>query len=211
MKPALMRLRSAISQHQTSAHLPVSCLIHGKTDCAALQVAGAEGDPADVVREEAAVGANAGKFAIDVGQAPQGAVDAVLVVVDVGGQPVQLGDGAGEGRAAPAPSRSASDAVPLSSDSMAVPIGSRSSESPWTSLLEPVDRTREVGAVFGQGVQHGSQVVDQLLDHLVVVGDRVGERRRTWRTANQACRPDPAAPGSAMPTARSRPADSGPG
>ena len=75
-------------------------------------------------------------------------------------------------------SRSASEAVPLSSESIAAPIGSRSSDSPVISCCESVDRAGELVAVFGQRADHGVEVVDQLLHGLVVVGQRVGERRR---------------------------------
>ena len=74
-------------------------------------------------------------------------------------------------------SRSAIEAVPLSSASMAAPIGSRSSDRPVISCSKLVDGAGELVAVFGQGGDDGVEVVDQLLDHVVVVGQRVGERR----------------------------------
>jgi hypothetical protein len=66
----------------------------GKLNGPALKIAGAEGDSAYVVGEEAAVRADARKLAINLGQAPDAVVEAVLVVVDVGGESVQPVDGA---------------------------------------------------------------------------------------------------------------------
>ena len=87
-------------------------------------------------------------------------------------QPAQLVDRAANGRRA-RPSRSASEAVPLSSDVMASPIGSRSFEKPRDQSLEPVDRTGNWSPSFGQRIQQCSQVVDQLLDDLAVVRQRI--------------------------------------
>ena len=61
-------------------------------------------------------------------------------------------------------SRSANDAVPLPSESMAAPIGSRSADNSVTRRSRPIDRGAELVAFLGQGGQQRSQVVDQLLD-----------------------------------------------
>src|SRR6476620_8803125 len=81
-----------------SVLLTPPCLLFdpGEDHGAALKVAGSERDTADVVREEGAVGADPGEFAVELRKTLEGGIE--VVHVDIRREPVQLVDGAGQRR-----------------------------------------------------------------------------------------------------------------
>ena len=102
-----------------------------------------------------------------------------MSLIEIRGQPGELVHGAGQRRPRLV-SRSANEAVPLSNASIAVPMVSRSSDNPVTSLSRRSIAPENLAAVLGQGADHGVQVVDQLLDRLVVVGQAHSRTTSTW-------------------------------
>src|ERR1700755_2586214 len=81
-----------------SVLLTPPCLLFdpGEDHGAAGKVAGPERDTADVVREEAAVGADPREFAVELGNTLEGGVE--LLHVDIRCEPVQLVDRPGQRR-----------------------------------------------------------------------------------------------------------------
>ena len=148
-------LGSAIFQHLL-VHAPSRFLLDpGEDHGAALKVAGAEGDSADVVREQGAVGADARELAVDLGQP----LDAWRR-----GGPCRCRAAARAGSAGrPCPPAAAAAPVEQVGERggsvvqrrrSPSPIGSRSCGQSVDQLLESVDRAGELVAVLGQGVQH---------------------------------------------------------
>ena len=192
MNPARMRLPPRYLKHQGSAHLPASCLIEGKPRRCGPGGRWRGTRSADVVVDEAAVGAEPDELAVVLRRLLQCDVEAVLfarraaVRADSAGRPCRPSGG----RASV--SRSASDAVPLSNDSIASPIGSRSCRQAGDEPFEAVDRAGELVAVLGEGV--ASTVLRLSIScwiDLVVVGQRIRERRRLATAATPTCRPGP--------------------
>ena len=98
--------------------------------------------------------------------------------------------------AAPWSADRSTEAVPLSSESIAAPIVVAVVGQSGDQLLQTIHRAGELVAVFGQRADHGVEVVDQLLHRLVVVGQRIRERRRLrqQRLQGAALRPGRSAP-----------------
>src|ERR1700677_1116632 len=142
-----------------------------------LQIGDTQRQSAQVVGEPGAVGTESPQFAVIVRQLLQRNVDEVLVLVQQRGQPIQLVDGARQRRAGSAEQiRDRGGSIVQGGDGGAdgVAVLRQSADQP----LEAVNSAGELGALLVDGAHHGVEVVDQLLHRLVVVGQRVGKRRR---------------------------------
>ena len=113
-----------------------------------------------------------------LGQPLDGGVEAVLVVVEQRGQPVELVDRAGQRRAAPGRAGPPATWSRCRATRWPCRSGRGRADSPLTSCsswsIAPENSSPSLDRVSSTV----SQIVDQLLDDLVVVGQRVRERRR---------------------------------